>query len=257
VPEAARPPEPNFWIAPPVQLPKNAGANRTNWDLRYDPPHAFSHSFEINANPALTPATPEGPVVIPGTYTVKLTVGGRSSTQTVVVFRDPRSPASPAALAAQHALQMKIVQGIEASFEGHRIAVALRDALRGAFPAGTAPELSALAARATGIAAQLDTVAGLDAGRGRGGGRGGAAPPNFTGINGALVGQLNAQDLGDMAPTPGALAAFAATCKELMTVAAAWQRLSTNELGALNTSLAEKGRPAVSHILGVIKPPVC
>src|SRR4029077_16162270 len=38
VKEAARPPEPNFWIAPPFRLPAEAGGNRTNWDLRADAP---------------------------------------------------------------------------------------------------------------------------------------------------------------------------------------------------------------------------
>src|SRR5439155_3313010 len=55
VPEAARPPHPNFWVAPPAPLPKGAGENRTSWDLRYDAPPAFVHTFEINANPGLTP----------------------------------------------------------------------------------------------------------------------------------------------------------------------------------------------------------
>ena len=83
--EAARPPHPNFWVAPPFALPRNAGENRTNWDLRYDAPHSLTHSFEINANPGLTPASPLGPVVLPGTYTLKLTVDGHSYTQTVNV----------------------------------------------------------------------------------------------------------------------------------------------------------------------------
>src|SRR5205807_10193270 len=114
VPEAARPPHPNFWVAPPRSQPKNAGANRTFWGRRYDAPHTFSHSFEINANPGLTPASPEGPLVLPGTYTLKLTANGVTSTQTVTVTADPRSPASAAALAAQNALQKKIMQGVEA-----------------------------------------------------------------------------------------------------------------------------------------------
>src|SRR5437764_12640854 len=151
---------------------------------------------------------------------------------------------------------MKLIQWLEASYDGHRLAVALRDALRGAVPAGAAPELSDAAARATALAAQLDTVAGLDAQRGRGG-RGGQAAPNFTGINGALVGQLNAQDLGDMAPTPGAVAAFQATCKELTTVADAWKRLSTTELGAVNTMLKQRGREGVALPAGAFNPPRC
>jgi hypothetical protein len=249
VPEAARPPHPNFWVEPPQALPHDAGGNRTHWDLRYDPPPAFSHSFDINANPGLTPASPEGPVAVPGTYTVRLTADGKTYSQTVTVRPDPRSPASAAALRAQHALQMKIYDGIKAAYAGHEMALALQTALRGAVPAGAAPELADLAARANALATRLDTVAGLDAGRGRGGGggRGGQPPvPSFRAINGALVQQLNAQDLGDMAPTAGALAAFAATCKELERVTAAWERVRGAELTELNRALTAKGRTALA-----------
>ncbi|MEO6877754.1 MAG: hypothetical protein ABI205_04690, partial [Gemmatimonadaceae bacterium] len=151
VPEAARPPEPNFWIAPPFALPKHAGENRTNWNLRYDSPMALAHSYEINANPGLTPPSPQGPVALPGAYTLKLTVNGTSYTQPVTITSDPRSPATLVALRTQHALQMKLVQSIDASYEGHRVAVALRDALRGATPAGDAPELSDVSTRMTGL----------------------------------------------------------------------------------------------------------
>jgi hypothetical protein len=257
VPEAARPPHPNFWVAPPLSLPKNGGENRTNWDLRYDSPPAFVHSFEINANPGLTPPSPVGPVVLPGIYTLKLTVDGRSYTQTVTVHNDPRSPATLAAIRAQHGLQMRLVEGLVASYDGHRIAIALRDALRGAVPAGAAPELADFAVRASALGAQLDTVAGLDAPRGRGRGSGQAPPPNFTAINNALVSQLNAQENGDMAPTAAALAAFGSTCSELASVAAAWQRLSTTELGAVNAVLKQRGRAPVALPAGELKLPTC
>lgn len=256
-PEAVRPPHPNFWVASPMQLPGNAGSNRTNWDLRYDAPDALTHSIEINANPGLTPVSPEGPLVVPGNYTLKLTVNGRAYLQQVTVRNDPRSPSTPAAIRAQHDLQMKIARGIEASFVGHRIAQQLRDALRTALPAGVAPELSDAAARATALAAQLDTVAGLDAARGRGRGFGQESRPSFRGINDALVQQLEAQDQADLAPTPGALAAYAKTCSDLATVGAAWQRLSTAELGAINKVLVERGRVAVALPAGDAKIPGC
>ncbi|MEA3246253.1 MAG: hypothetical protein U9Q74_08875 [Gemmatimonadota bacterium] len=64
VPEAARPPFPNFWLLAPRALPSGAGAHRVNWDLRYDAPPAFAHSYEINANPGLTPASPQGPLAV-------------------------------------------------------------------------------------------------------------------------------------------------------------------------------------------------
>src|SRR5260370_8749668 len=107
VKEAARPPEPNFWIAPPFRLPAEAGGNRTNWDLRADAPPAFTHIFEINANPGLTPPSPQGPLVPPGVYTLRLTVDGKSYTQRAPVGNDPRSPARTAEVAPQTPRQPK------------------------------------------------------------------------------------------------------------------------------------------------------
>ena len=78
MPEAARPPEPNFWLATPTPLPTEVGENRTNWDLRYDAPPAFAHTFEINANPGLTPPSPEGPLALPGVYTLTVNVDGHA-----------------------------------------------------------------------------------------------------------------------------------------------------------------------------------
>jgi hypothetical protein len=226
VPEAARPPEPNFWIAPPFALPKNAGENRTHWDLRYEPPRVFNHSFEINANPGLTPPSPEGALVLPGTYTLELSVDGKTYTQTLTVKNDPRSPASLAALQAQHTLQMKITQGIEASFEGHRAATSLRDSVR------AADSTSALAAR-------LDTLAGVEGGRGRGRFGGAPAAPSFMSVNGAFANQLNTQEWGDVAPTAAALAAYASVCQDLQKTTAAF-----------NAALNARGR-------GQVKAPSC
>ena len=43
-------PVPDHWIATPKPMPTATGTNRINWDIRYDAPPAFSHSYEINAN---------------------------------------------------------------------------------------------------------------------------------------------------------------------------------------------------------------
>ena len=264
--EAARPPHPNFWVATPTPLTSTPGTNRAHWDLRYDAPPAFSHSFEINANPGLTPASPEGPLAIAGVYTIKLTADGKSSTQTVTVRNDPHAPASAAAIRAQHALQMKIYEGIKASWTGHEMAVTLQTALRGAV-SGASSDLADVAARVTALAAQLDSVAGPEGGRGRGGGGGGgggggrgrgqAPPPNFRAVNGALVQQLNAQDNGDMAPTASTLAGFMTTCKDLRTVVTTWEKLSGSELSAVNTMLRAKGRPSIASPGESLRPPSC
>ena len=240
VPEAERPPHPNFWVTTPAPLSSLAGTNRANWDLRHDAPPAFSHSFEINANPGLTPPSPLGPVAIPGTYTVRLTADGRTSSQVVVVRADPHSPASAVALRAQDALLQKLLDAIRLSFEGRAVATTLRTALRGAVPASAPADMADVAARAASIAAQLDTVAGLDSER-NSRGRGASANPSFTSLNSTLVSQLNAQDLGDMAPTAAALAAWGKACRELAGVLAVWDRVS-RDIGTFNTTMTGRGK---------------
>src|SRR5256886_216028 len=106
--ETARPPMEGFWLAPGRGLPANVGLNRANWDLRYDPPPAFAHSFEFNGNPGVTPMAPEGPLALPGLYSIRLTVDGKRYMQPLTVERDPRSRVSRAAVAAQHALVMRL-----------------------------------------------------------------------------------------------------------------------------------------------------
>ncbi|CAN5317275.1 hypothetical protein BH09GEM1_BH09GEM1_32590 [soil metagenome] len=239
VTEAARPPHPNFWVAPPYALPKEAGTNRAHWDLRYDAPPALAHSFEINANAGLTPASPEGPVALPGKYTVKLNVDGRSYTQTATVRADPRSPATAAALRSQHDLQMRLLDAIALSYEARERAGMLRTSLRGVPTSGDLADVTRGAAL---LLAQLDTVHGLDGG---GRGRGAAAAPSFTGLNGTFVSQLNAQDLGDMAPTAAALAAFTKACVDLKSVLASYARLSTTGLTSFNRVLSGHGKSAI------------
>jgi hypothetical protein len=65
---------------------RNAGVNRVIWDLRHE---------RLPARPGSRNG-PEGPLVVPGRYTVRLTVDGRTSEQPVEVREDPRMPVSAA-----------------------------------------------------------------------------------------------------------------------------------------------------------------
>ncbi len=246
VAEAAQPPEPNFWLLVQTPMPTNVGMNRINWDIRYDAPPAFSHSFEINANPGLTPASPEGPMAPPGRYTVKLTVNGKSYSQALTVKNDPRSNVVPAALGSQHVLLAQLAHGTESAWAGNHQVGALRSAIQKSAGAGPPAEIASAVAAVT---AKLDTIGGgVGGGRGGGGGgrgRGATAPPNFAALNGDFVRQLNAQDNADMAPTPAMLAAASAACAELHTAAQNWKGVVAKDLPALNAVLTKNGRAAV------------
>ena len=254
VAEAARPPHPNFWLATPAGLPTNVGTNRVNWDLRYDAPPAFTHSFEINANPGLTPTSPEGPFALPGVYTLKLTAEGKSYTQALTIRNDPRSPASAAALAAQNALLMKLRDGATMAWDGYQAAVTLGATVAKSAGTDSAGDLKAATAA---VRALLDTLAGPEGGRRFGGGAGAAPPPNFRGVNGSFIGQLTAQENADMAPTPSALAAYASTCKDLGSVGARWTRIIAHDVPALNTALSRSGKAPVAVPAVMVIPRGC
>ena len=241
VADAEHPPEPDFWLAAPEPLSTNVGTSRATWDLRYDAPPAFRHTFEINANPEHTPASPEGPLAPPGVYTLVLTVNGVHYRQAVTVRNDPRSPATTAALAAQHALLMKLDAGVRSAWDDYQQVAALRTAVK--HVAGTE---SAVTAAARAFIAKLDSVAG-DAENGRGFRRRGGPtpPPTFMRMNGEFVQQLEAQDNADMAPTGSMLAAESSACKDLATAQANWTRISTSDLTAFNAILTQNGLSAL------------
>ena len=236
VKEAAEPPEPNFWIAPPFSIPADVGTNRTHWDFRYDAPPSFTHSFEINANPGLTPPSPEGPLAPPGIYTIKLTVDGKSYTQTVNVVNDPRSPATLAAVRAQHDLLMKFYAGTKESWDGYNDVGAMRRDVS----ALTTSQSAEVASAAKAFDAKLVAISGSTEGGGRGFGRGGPAPPpNFVRINSTLGRELSALDNADMAPNGPTLRGYASDCTELSKVITAWKTLNTKDLVTFNALLAK------------------
>ena len=254
VPEAARPPEPSFWLAVPKPLPTRVGENRVNWDLRYDSPPAFAHTFEINANPGLTPPSPEGPVALPGVYTLTLNVDGRSYRRTVTVHPDPRSPATAAGLRAQHALQMNLTEGLRSAWQGYEQVTAVRSSIGDLSRPGTAAEL---ANAGTLFGARLDSVGGLDVQRGASNRSGATPAPTFRGVSTALVSQLNAQDNGDVAPTPAMLAAYRKTCGELQSVAARWRQVVSRDLGEFNAVRRRNGLGELTAPTAVVTVPKC
>jgi hypothetical protein len=252
---------PSFWLEKPEPMPTEIGTNRINWNIRYDNPPAFSHNYEINANPGETPASPEGPLALPGVYTAKLTVDGKSYTQTFSVRNDPRSPASAADLRAQHDLQLKLYDGAREAWDGYQDVTAMRAAVAEVDHANPAPDV---ATAAKTFDSMLVVVGGTAAPGGRAGVRpnatapAGIAPtPTFAALVGTMDRQLTGLDNGDMAPNAPTLATFAPACADLKAAVTRWQSVSSKDLNALNAKLAAAHMnpvPAPTHKLAA---PVC
>ncbi len=143
---------PDYWIRPAQRLSAEAGLHRFAWDLRHETPAASSFGYPIAAIRGNTPREPRGPWVVPGTYTVRLTVDGLATTQPITVVMDPRVKAPPADIEAQHALSMRLCDAMGRA--------------RAALGAGRPPEgeavgsLRRLHAQLTRL---LDTVEDVDA----------------------------------------------------------------------------------------------
>ena len=81
-------------------LPVDEGMNRYIWDLRYD------RSSRVATAPKSEAV--EGPLVVPGTYTVTLTVGGQTESQEVAVEQDPRVSTSGEEFQGQLDLMLQV-----------------------------------------------------------------------------------------------------------------------------------------------------
>ncbi|HEY3579778.1 MAG TPA: amidohydrolase family protein [Pyrinomonadaceae bacterium] len=108
---------PDYWFQRPQTLVAKAGVQRFVWDLKYAPPPAFARGFPISAIYHNTPLYPLGPAVLPGNYTVKLTVNGKSETQPLVVKMDPRVTTNAAGLEEQFKLSMEAYRGMQQTFD--------------------------------------------------------------------------------------------------------------------------------------------
>jgi photosystem II stability/assembly factor-like uncharacterized protein len=82
-------------------LPADAGLNRFVWDLRYEGATKVPHA-------PLWGGTTDGPVALPGTYQVRLTVLGKSYTAPLEIKADPRLKIGQDDLAKQFDLLLKI-----------------------------------------------------------------------------------------------------------------------------------------------------
>ncbi len=82
-------------------LPVKEGMNRYIWDMRYD------QSSKVTEDGAKSGAI-EGPLVVPGTYTVSLTVGGQTVSQDVTIEQDPRVSTSADELGEQLDLMLQV-----------------------------------------------------------------------------------------------------------------------------------------------------
>jgi photosystem II stability/assembly factor-like uncharacterized protein len=242
----APPPFPNapeYWFAPPETLPKLAGLNRFVWDLRYPNPRTLPYNYYGNlidyteytladhAIPGQTPREqPQGPLVIPGTYSVVLTVGGKQYRQPLEIKLDPRVHASQAALAGQFALEKKIGEQMAITYEAFNQIRALRTAVSGRRKLeGSAAEVDD-SSSAAGLLENLDKKLAVLA-------DGTRTDPGLGPVNRDLARLATMIQSADTEPSATAREAAAESCRALNKNLADWREVNAHEVPSLNDML--------------------
>ena len=230
---------PSYWFRQPKVLPARAGMQRWIWDERYAPPKALRYNYPISAIYGDTPRYPLGPFVMPGEYKVKLTVDGRSYTQTLTVKMDPRVKTSTADLRRQFDLSMLAYNGLQRSMAALEQVRSLR------------AQVKDLRARAQGATA--DALKSFDdkliaiGGEGRppnaGGDAGDTRPMDLTRLANTLESLLELFQGVDAGPTTQGAAASAEWQQNFTETLRRWDDLKTKDLSSLNDQLRQASLP--------------
>jgi len=240
---AKQEPIPMYWVRVPQTLSAAAGMHRFVWDLHYTAPDSLDHEYPISAIVHDTPREPRGVRALPGSYTVRLTAGGKSYTHTLVLKMDSRIKAAAEELQAQFTTERDAVHGMNES------AAALRKVqyVRG--------ELKDRAAKAAGkpVAEQIgaldEKLEALEGARGQGFlGTPAVAKPkeNLSTLNQHYGALLRIADSCDCAPTTQAAALGRELDAARTSLLADWKAAETRDLPALNTLLEKDGLPPIS-----------
>ncbi|MFZ1011179.1 MAG: glycoside hydrolase [Candidatus Sulfotelmatobacter sp.] len=228
---------PLYWLRNFRALPSSPGMHRWVWDLHYPAPDATRHQYPIAAIPADTPRYPLGPTALPGPYTARLTVSGKSYTAPFIVKMDPRVTISTSALERKFQVET-------------RLASLLREASQSALQAGSLRDsLQKLSEQARGSAHdsvqafqnRLNAVLGVAPGF--------LAPVSdevtLTRITGQLYTLYGQVWQADAEPTTSQLAAMASAEHDAVSVIDRWHAIKTTDLPALNHSLRNAKLPEV------------
>jgi photosystem II stability/assembly factor-like uncharacterized protein len=234
---------PTYWVRPSPILSAKTGFHRFVWDLRYTPPKALEHEYPIAAIYCNTPREPRGTIVLPGTYRVKLTVGGKIYSQLLTVVMDPRIKTPWPGLLQQFQVSQHLSQLINQDFDAISQINTLRERIqnlsRQNLPVNIEEALSALDRKLTLL---------------EGAGRRSPARANsdqmaLIALNRELVHVFEVIQGTDNAPTVSTLAAAAQLRKSLQERLLIWKQIRSQDLPRINQQLQTANLPELPETL--------
>jgi hypothetical protein len=123
------------------------------WNLRYPDPSVFESMI-------LWAGSIAGPVVLPGTYSVRLHVNGQTYAQPLTVVRDPRSTASNADLKEQFDFLMRIREKTSQANDAVKTIRSVKAQLADRSKRMPADKSAAFSSAATALSSRLSSIEG-------------------------------------------------------------------------------------------------
>ncbi len=227
---------PPYWIRPQQSLSAQAGPHRLVWDL-HDQPLNVPASYPISAVYGNTAPVATSPWVMPGVYTIKLTVNDKVYSQSMTVRMDPRVKTPLPDLQRQRELAVMAYKGRSNAQLAYSQVHTLRSAITQLLPRSSGALTTSLQ--------QMDKKAAVLEGAPRGGNRGaamvaGAQLKTFSQLQGDYAALFTILEEADLAPTTQAVSALQATEQAARQTTAVWTGLQ-KELPILNTQLKTAG----------------
>ena len=253
---------PLYWPAAPMSIATRAGMHRFSWDERYQP-FIQAGGRGGAAVPHRTYPAPNAPWAPPGSYTVRLTVSGKSYTQPLTLHLDPRVKTPALALATLTRLTKEMYEGARAAHAAAENGRALLrqldatggpdvDAFRTKLVAVITPPPPPASSSGPPGASGRGGRGGFGAGRGGRGGpstalgaSGAAESPTLDTVSAAMLAAAMAMQSSEAAPTAREIAACADARRQSAAVMARWTALTTTDLAAFNAKRKAAGQPAV------------
>jgi hypothetical protein len=219
---------PMQWVRDPQALSAEAGMHRFVWDLRYPLPQSVHTTYW----------GPTGPWAAPGSYIVRLTANGKSSTQPLTVKMDPRVKATQAELMCQFELASRLAARLGEVSSAMQQAGELRKQIeaRKKESSGNAELQQALAALEKKI--EVPAEADSDAYFGLFGlAVPGEVNPPLPKVAAALTGMLTIVESADAAPTADAATASEKWEASAQAALVRWTALQREEIVSVNAFL--------------------
>jgi hypothetical protein len=218
--------------------------HRFVWNLRYSDPRAMHpqspYNYPIAAIVGSTPLPPQGPLVLPGKYEVRLITEEQVIRQALEVKMDPRVVAARNELQSSVALQLKISALLGKNFGGYQQSKELRARLAGLMKHSKedpiAVAASALDAKVAALAGEATPI--LETPK----------TASFMAVNDTLTALMALVDGADFAPSEESFAAYRRICKGLNEALAAWQELKSKDVAALNSLLVKSNLTALPDV---------